>query len=145
MNLLAIDTATSVFSAALETDQGVWYFETSSGMRHSELLTDTVDMLVKKSGLVPADLEGVLCMRGPGSFTGLRIGFAAAKGLALSLNIPFLPLSTLDCMAHAFSGWPGLVVPVIDAKKRAFVYALYSGGRRLCPDADAAAPEIARS
>jgi tRNA threonylcarbamoyladenosine biosynthesis protein TsaB len=73
MNLLAIDTATSVFSLALGTDRGVWHFETNSEMRHSELLTDTMDMLIKKSGLGPADLEGVLCMRGPGSFTGLRI------------------------------------------------------------------------
>ncbi|MDR1586165.1 MAG: tRNA (adenosine(37)-N6)-threonylcarbamoyltransferase complex dimerization subunit type 1 TsaB [Treponema sp.] len=145
MNLLAIDTATSVFSVALGTEGGIWHFETNSGMRHSELLIDTIDMLIKKSGLEPSDLEGVLCMRGPGSFTGLRIGFAAAKGLALALNIPFLSFSTLDCMACAFSGWPGLVVPIIDAKKHAFFYALYSGGRRLCPDTDAAAPEIARS
>ncbi|MDR1319391.1 MAG: tRNA (adenosine(37)-N6)-threonylcarbamoyltransferase complex dimerization subunit type 1 TsaB [Treponema sp.] len=145
MNLLAIDTAASVFSAALGTDRGVWHFETDSGMRHSELLLDTVDMLMKKSGLVPSDLDGVLCMRGPGSFTGLRIGFAAAKGLALSLGLPFSAFSTLECGAHAFSVWPGLVVPVIDARKNAFFYALYSGGQRLCPDTEAAAPEIARS
>jgi tRNA threonylcarbamoyladenosine biosynthesis protein TsaB len=84
-------------------------------------------------------------MGGPGSFTGLRIGFSLAKGLALSLGIPFVPVPTLDCMAYPFTVWPGLVVPVIDAKKNAFFCALYRDGKRLGPDMDAEVPEIARA
>ncbi|MDR2433109.1 MAG: tRNA (adenosine(37)-N6)-threonylcarbamoyltransferase complex dimerization subunit type 1 TsaB [Treponema sp.] len=145
MNLLAVDTATSKLSAALRTEQGEWYFEAGAGPRHSELVMDSVDLLTQKAGLTPADLSAVLCMGGPGSFTGLRIGFSLAKGLALSLDIPFFPVPTLDCMAHPFSMWPGLVVPVIDAKKNAFFCALYQDGGRLTPFMDAEAPAIART
>ncbi|MDR2478323.1 MAG: tRNA (adenosine(37)-N6)-threonylcarbamoyltransferase complex dimerization subunit type 1 TsaB [Treponema sp.] len=145
MNLLAVNTAVSTLSAAVAAGEDTWYFEADAGLRHSELLMDCIDLLMKKSGLQPEDLSGVLCMGGPGSFTGLRIGFSLAKGLALSLGIPFAPIPTLDCMARPFSFWPGLVIPVIDAKKNAFFCALYRNGGRLCPDMDAGAAEIART
>jgi tRNA threonylcarbamoyladenosine biosynthesis protein TsaB len=67
-------------------------------------------------------------MKGPGSFTGLRIGFAAVKGMALGLNIPWAALPTLDCMALPHSSWPGFVLPVIDARKKSFFTALYKNG-----------------
>jgi len=144
MNLLAIDTATEQFSVALAADTGTWLFEVDAGLRHSELVMDTIDMLMGKAALKPQDLSGVVCMEGPGSFTGLRIGFAIAKGLALSLGIPFAAIPTLDCLAWPFSAWPGIVVPALDAKKGAFFCALYRGGKRLCPHMDAAPNEIAR-
>jgi tRNA threonylcarbamoyladenosine biosynthesis protein TsaB len=84
-------------------------------------------------------------MGGPGSFTGLRIGFAIAKGLALSLGIPFAAIPTLDCIARPFAAWPGAVVPALDAKKGAFFCALYQSGKRQCPDMDAPPDEIARA
>jgi len=150
MNLLAIDTAAEKFSVALASGGDTGYakhtfvFEADAGMRHSELIMDSVDMLLKKATLKPEDLSGVVCMGGPGSFTGLRIGFSLAKGLALALNIPFAAIPTLDCLAHPFSAWPGIVVPALDAKKNAFFCALYRGGKRLCPDMDAGPTEIAR-
>ena len=144
MNLLAIDAATEKFSVALASDEHTWVFEADAGTRHSELIMDSVDTLLKKAALKPEDLSGVVCMGGPGSFTGLRIGFSLAKGLALALNIPFAAIPTLDCLAHPFSAWPGIVVPALDAKKNAFFCALYRGGKRLCPDMDAEPAEIAR-
>jgi tRNA threonylcarbamoyladenosine biosynthesis protein TsaB len=96
-----------------------------------------VDRLFSSAGMKPQDLELVVCMKGPGSFTGLRIGFAAAKGLSLALGIPLAAIPTLDCMAHGLSIWPGLVVPVIDAKKGCFFSALYRGGKRLSDYLDA--------
>jgi tRNA threonylcarbamoyladenosine biosynthesis protein TsaB len=143
MNLLAIDTAASVFSGALHTEKYTWYFEADAGMRHSELVMDCVDMLMRKAGLTPGDLSALACMGGPGSFTGLRIGFSLAKGLALSLGLPFVPVPTLDCMAYPFAMWPGLVVPVIDAKKNAFFCALYRDGGRIGEVLDAGPAEIA--
>jgi tRNA threonylcarbamoyladenosine biosynthesis protein TsaB len=106
---------------------------------------EIIDFLVGKAALEPGALSALCCMAGPGSFTGLRIGFACAKGLALSLGIPFFPLSSLDCMASRSSNWPGIVLPVIDAKKNCFFSAIYSGGKRLCPDMDADADTIARA
>jgi len=145
MNVLAIDTATEQFSVALAEGDTMWSFEADAGLRHSELVMDIIDMLMGKAGLKPEELSGVVCMGGPGSFTGLRIGFATAKGLALSLGIPFAAIPTLDCIAWPFAAWPGTVAPAIDAKKGAFFCALYRGGIRLAPDMDAAPDEIARA
>ena len=143
MNLLAVDTAASTLSVALAAGEDTWLFEAAAGLRHSELLIDSIDMLTRKAGLKPEDLNGVACMGGPGSFTGLRIGFSLAKGLALSLGIPFAAIPTLDCMALPFSAWPGMVVPVIDAKNNSFFCALYRGNERISPYMDAEAAEIA--
>jgi tRNA threonylcarbamoyladenosine biosynthesis protein TsaB len=143
MNLLAVDTATEKLSVALSSGNETFSFTADAGLRHSELVMDIIDMLMKKAALQPCDLSGVVCTGGPGSFTGLRIGFTLAKGLALSLGIPFAAIPTLDCMVRPFSYWPGIAVPVIDAKKAAFFCALYQGGKRLCADVDASPAEIA--
>ena len=146
MNLLAIDAATEKFSVALAGSGGTtWLFEADAGLRHSEMLMDCIDTLVRMAGLGPEDLSGVVCMGGPGSFTGLRIGFSVAKGLALSLGIPCAAVPTLDCMARPFHALPGVAVPVLDAKKKAFFCALYRGGEKLCPDMDAEPAQIARA
>ena len=145
MNLLAIDTATEKFSAALSSGSETWAFFADAGLRHSELLMDVIDMLMKKAALKPAELNGVLCMGGPGSFTGLRIGFSTAKGMALPLGIPFMPIPTLDCMARPFKQLSQIIIPVIDAKQGAFFYAMYKGGQRLCSDKDAVPADIAIS
>jgi tRNA threonylcarbamoyladenosine biosynthesis protein TsaB len=143
VNILAIDTATSVLSAALNTNEGTWFFEAGAGLRHSEILMDVIGALMTTADLSRDKLEGVVCMKGPGSFTGLRIGFSAAKGLALSLGIPFAAIPTLDCMAFSSSVWPGFVLPLIDAKQNKFFTALYRGGRRVSDFMDAGASCIA--
>ena len=131
MNIIAFDTATDTFSIGLSAGNQSFFFSIDGAQKHSELIMDSADTLLRIAGIVKADLEAVACMEGPGSFTGLRIGFAAAKGLALALDIPIIPVPTLDCMASPFSFLPGNVLPVIDAKKKAFFTALYCKGERL--------------
>jgi tRNA threonylcarbamoyladenosine biosynthesis protein TsaB len=164
MNLLAIDTATDRFSVAIGDSHPVtfppaktfncnlkgdshhgdtWLLEADVGLRHSELSMDCIDTLLRQAALKPEDLNGIVCMGGPGSFTGLRIGFSLAKGLACALDIPFTAVPTLDCMAWPFSALPGIVVPVIDAKKGAYFCALYQNGKKLTEDMDATPGEIA--
>ena len=143
MNLLAIDTATEKFSLAISEGSNTWFFQADAGLRHSELLMEGIDLLMKKAALKPADLEGIVCSGGPGSFTGLRIGFSTAKGLALPLDIPFVSVPTLDCIARPFASLPQLIVPVIDAKQNAFFCAMYHNGIKIHPDMDAKAAEIA--
>jgi tRNA threonylcarbamoyladenosine biosynthesis protein TsaB len=143
MNILALDTSAAVLSAALSTEAGSWYLEADGGLRHGELLMDTVDRLLGSAGLKPADLGLVACMRGPGSFTGLRIAFAATKGLALALGIPMVSVPTLDCMAFPHAAWPGLVLPAMDAKKGRFFAALYKDGHLLTDYLDASPEELA--
>ena len=151
MNIIGIDSATARFSVALAVCAGkeksneaeTWLFEADAGMRHSQLAIEGMQVLMQKAGLEPENLDGVVCCGGPGSFTGLRIGFSAAKGLALSLGIPFAPIPTLDCMAYPLSRWPGIAVPVIDAKKKAFFCCLYRQGQKISCDMDADPQEIA--
>ena len=138
MNILAFDTAADVFSIGLSVDgkrpqsRRCYCLTVDGGQKHSELIMDGADTLLQTAGIAKTELEAVACMEGPGSFTGLRIGFSAAKGLALALGVPVIPVPTLDCMAAPFPFWPGIVVPVIDAKKNAFFTALYRQGKRLC-------------
>jgi tRNA threonylcarbamoyladenosine biosynthesis protein TsaB len=143
MKVLAIDSSCSFLSAALLNGQDIYHKETEAGTRHSELVMGLIDDLLKEASLAPCDLEYVLCMGGPGSFTGLRIGYSIAKALALSLSIPFIPVPTLDCIAFPFFSSPRLVVPVIPARKNAFFCALFRNGERLIPDSDVSKEQLA--
>jgi tRNA threonylcarbamoyladenosine biosynthesis protein TsaB len=137
MNILALDTSDSVISAALSFGGGTGHIEADSGSRHSELLMDLIDGLFKTAPVKREDLELVACMKGPGSFTGLRIGFSTAKGLSLALGIPLVAVPTLDCMAYNLSIWPGIVLAVMDAKKGCFFAAFYRHGKLLSGYLDA--------
>lgn len=142
MNILAIDTATEILSAAIKTDKGQWYIEIDAGLRHSELLMEVCENITQMAGIVRKDLDLIACMQGPGSFTGLRIGFSAAKGISAALNIPFISIPTLDCMAYPYRFWPGYVLPLIDAKKQCFFTALYHQDEILHGYSDAPVEEI---
>ncbi|MDR2797784.1 MAG: tRNA (adenosine(37)-N6)-threonylcarbamoyltransferase complex dimerization subunit type 1 TsaB, partial [Treponema sp.] len=148
MTIIALDTATSILSVALvsgafSAQKEQWYFEIDAGQRHGELLMEVSDQLIKTAGIKPGDVDLVVCMKGPGSFTGLRIGFAAAKGMALALKIPLLTVPTLDCMAVSCSLWPGMVIPVMDAKKQCYFTAFYRKEQRITEYMDVTPAQIA--
>jgi tRNA threonylcarbamoyladenosine biosynthesis protein TsaB len=130
VNFLAIDSACSVLSIAAMRKDELFYSETEAGVKHSEIIFDLVDSTLKKASLLPCDLDCVLCMGGPGSFTGLRIGFSIVKGLSLSLSIPFMPVPTFDCIAFPFSK-NGITLTVIESGKSSWFYALYHGSEKL--------------
>jgi tRNA threonylcarbamoyladenosine biosynthesis protein TsaB len=108
--ILAFDTATDRATSALVGD-GELLGERVS--RASTLLAD-VDALVRQAGAHPRDVSGLAVGIGPGSFTGIRVGLAAARGLALALDVPAAGVSTLAALA---AGAPG-AMPVLDAKRR---------------------------
>ncbi|MDR1220897.1 MAG: tRNA (adenosine(37)-N6)-threonylcarbamoyltransferase complex dimerization subunit type 1 TsaB [Treponema sp.] len=143
MNILALDTATPVLSIALSDGEHAWYFEADAGNRHSEIIMDAIDMLLSKSGMQSKDLDLAACMKGPGSFTGLRIGYSIVKGLCLPFGIAMAAVGTLDCMAYFRRDWNGCVVPAIDAKKHAYFTALFEKGVRLSEDMDVSVERIA--
>jgi tRNA threonylcarbamoyl adenosine modification protein YeaZ len=123
---LAFDTATSVATAALVRDGEVLGERSSRAVR---VLEDAAD-LFRESGTDPAELTGVVVGTGPGSFTGIRMGIAAARGLSLALDIPVAGISTL---AALLEGAPG-AVPVIDGGRRE-VFTLLDGEPSVCaPD-----------
>ena len=142
MNILAIDSSSNALSVALETETQIFYEEINRENSHSELLMECADGLCKSAGIKPADLSLVACMKGPGSFTGLRIGFSAGKGIALALGIPLIAVPTLDCLSYSFSTQAGLVLPVLDAKKGCFFAAFYRKGERLTDYLDASHLEL---
>jgi len=133
MNLLAIDCSCSVLSVAVKKGSNIYYEETDANMKQSELVMDFIDSKIKEAFLQPKDLNGVLCMGGPGSFTGLRIGYSIAKGLALSLSIPFAVFPTLECISFNLLGFS---LPVIKARKNAYFYAFFRDNQRIKEDSD---------
>jgi tRNA threonylcarbamoyladenosine biosynthesis protein TsaB len=137
MKILALDTATPVLSIALSDGNHTWYFEADAGNRHSEIVMDTIDTLLSTAGIRSKDVDMVACMKGPGSFTGLRIGYSVAKGLCLPFGIALAAVGTLDCMAYSRRDWNGCVLPAIDARKRAYFTALFEKGARISEDMDA--------
>jgi tRNA threonylcarbamoyladenosine biosynthesis protein TsaB len=143
VNILGFDCAGKTLSAGLLTDTGFYAAEACGRQNHSERIMDMADYLLKTAGITPGKLDAAACMKGPGSFTGLRIGFSAARGLSLSLGIPLVSVPTLDCIAYSYTFFPGIVVPLIDAKKNAYFSALYRGGKALCPCLDAGLESIA--
>jgi len=142
MNLLAIETAASILSIAVLKNKEIFESEAIEGTRHSELVMDLIDGLMKKAELSPKDLNGVLCMGGPGSFTGLRIGYAVAKGLSLSLSIPFAPIPTLECIVCGECFKQGVTLAVIDARKNAWFNAFFKDGNRITEDTDSEFSQI---
>ena len=122
MLTLAFDTATGIATSALVDGDEV-LGERSS---RAQTLLEDVDALLRQAGAHPSEIDRLAVGIGPGSFTGVRIGLAAARGLALSLGVEGAGVSTLAALA---AGAPG-AVPVIDAKRRE-VFALVDGEPRV--------------
>lgn len=118
MYILAIDSATPVAGVALLRDETL-LVETFAniGLTHSETLMPMVDRALKDAGLAVGQLDAIAVTIGPGSFTGLRIGLAAAKGLALAADKPLIGISTLEVLAHNLSYSSLLVGTILDARK----------------------------
>ena len=122
MLTLAFDTATAVATSALVDDDEVL----GERVSRAQTLLEDVDALLRQAGAHPSDLDRLAVGLGPGSFTGVRIGLAAARGLALSLDLPGSGVSTLAALA---AGAPG-GLPVVDAKRRE-VFTLLEGEPRV--------------
>ncbi|WP_022794313.1 tRNA (adenosine(37)-N6)-threonylcarbamoyltransferase complex dimerization subunit type 1 TsaB [Marinococcus halotolerans] len=128
MKMLAIDTSTHVLGIALADEQKILgEYTTNIKKNHSVRLMPAVQSLMKESGVVPDDLEAIAVTTGPGSYTGVRIGVTTAKSMAWALNIPLYPVSTLQVFAQNGLGFPGLVSPLIDARRNQVYTAAFSG------------------
>lgn len=130
MRTLALDCSSPIMAVALETEAGVHSRIGMVGRRHAELLMPTIEALMAEAGLEAADLDLVVCGKGPGSFTGLRIAMASAKGIAAGSGRPLVSVPGPDWLAEPFRSFAGLVVPVLDARKGRLYAAVYSGGIR---------------
>jgi tRNA threonylcarbamoyladenosine biosynthesis protein TsaB len=126
MMVLGIETSTAMGSAALVDEQGIrgkrcW--ETKGG--HAERLMEEIDCLLQKHSITIQALDGFAVTIGPGSFTGLRVGLATVKGLAMVGLHPVIPVSTLEALARNISGPSHPVCPLLDARREEVFAALF--------------------
>lgn len=127
MLVLAIDTATKIGSVALYDDKigVIGEINLYVKVNHSNVIMDAVDSLFKLSGLNIKDVDRIAVTIGPGSFTGIRIGTAIAKGLAYSLKKPIVGVNELDVLAYMGENREDIIVPLIDARKERVYFSKY--------------------
>ena len=148
MKILALETSAKAVSAAVSEDGKILcsgYQDT--GLTHSRTLMPIVEHILKNTGLTVADMDAIAVAAGPGSFTGIRIGVAAAKGLAFAADKPAVGVSTLAAMARNVAFCDGLVVCAMDARRQQVYNALFEAKdgqlTRLTPDRAIALEELA--
>jgi len=130
MRILALDTATLTASVAVLAGDDIAAAADGRADTHSERLLPLIDEVLRQAGLAPASLDAIACGAGPGSFTGLRIGLATAKGLCFALHKPLVLVSSLEALAFAARGRD--VLALLDAKKREVYAAIFDAqGHRL--------------
>lgn len=141
MRILAVDTSAVTASAAIAEDgKLVACTELRTKMTHSQTILPMITDLLKNSALAPGDMDAVAVNVGPGSFTGVRIGVSAVKGLCFAENIPCIPISTLESIAYNLMGLPleGVICAVMDARCAQVYTALFTVEgetvERLTPD-----------
>ncbi len=98
-----------------------------NGNTHSEELMVLMDSLLEKEGVDISEIERIYVASGPGSFTGIRIAMSIAKGLAHSLDVPMLAISTLEALSYHGKNHSGLICPIMDARRSRVYTALYYG------------------
>jgi tRNA threonylcarbamoyladenosine biosynthesis protein TsaB len=130
MNLLALETSTELCSVALLHDGVICKREEYAPRRHAELLLTQCEDVLAEAGLSRRDLDAVAVGRGPGAFTGVRLAISAAQGIALALDLPVLPVSSLAALAMDAPADGNPILAVIDAR----MGEIYAGVFRRAPD-----------
>jgi tRNA threonylcarbamoyladenosine biosynthesis protein TsaB len=133
VKILAVDTSTRQLNVAVVEDEGERVdLSLNAGQTHSKHLMPMIDTALNLAGLDLTAIDGFAVTVGPGSFTGLRIGLSAVKGLASALNKPVAGVSSLDALAYPWRGLPFLICALLDARKKEIYSALYRfNGNRL--------------
>ncbi len=148
MTILALDTSAKAASVCLASEEKIiGEFFINVSLTHSQTLAPMTEQLCRNAGISFDELDAVAVNVGPGSFTGVRIGVAAAKGLAFPRKLPCVAVSTLESMAYNLLGSDCLVCAVMDARCSQVYNALFrvTGDRveRLCEDRALALTDLA--
>ncbi|AID37315.1 tRNA (adenosine(37)-N6)-threonylcarbamoyltransferase complex dimerization subunit type 1 TsaB [Candidatus Walczuchella monophlebidarum] len=126
--ILNIETATRNCSVSI-VKNGIFQIlveENSKFYSHSENIHKFIDYVFKKSAISIYELNAVSVSKGPGSYTGLRTGVSAAKGLCYGLNIPLIAIDTLTIMVHGFNANQGILIPMIDSQRNEVYTAIFN-------------------
>ena len=126
MKLLAFESSAKAAGTALLSDGCLLAeYMQNSGQTHSRTLMELAKNMLSGCDLTPQDIDAVAVAAGPGSFTGVRIGMACAKGFAWGAELPCIGVSTLAAMAVGLGAWQGYVCPVMDARRSQVYNALF--------------------
>ena len=126
MKILAFETSAKAASVALmENGKLLGESYQNTGLTHSQTLMVMAEDLLKACNLTAGNVEAVAVAAGPGSFTGIRIGVAAAKGFAWGAELPCYGVSTLEAMARNLGAYQGYVVPAMDARRNQVYTAIF--------------------
>ena len=139
--ILHIETATEVCSVAVANNRELLSIkETTGGNSHSANLTIFIEEVMKQSGKTLKELDAVAVSKGPGSYTGLRIGVSTSKGLCFGLDIPLIAIDTLKAMAYGASNGKiadFIYCPMIDARRMEVYAAIYDKNNNTLRDVSA--------
>lgn len=135
MRILALECS-SVSASAAVTENGVTLGAdfVKSGLTHSQTLMPMLEKIIRENGISLDSIDVFACTAGPGSFTGVRIGVAAIKGLADAKATPCFALSTPEVIAYAHRDFDGIVCSVMDARCNQVYTACFEGKNRITPD-----------
>lgn len=142
MNILLFDTSTQILSIALKCDKFYEERLIDGNFSHSEDLLKEVQSILSRAKIELKDLDLLICTKGPGSFTGIRVGMVTMKGFSSALAIPLVSVGTLEAIEEAASLYNGPILSVIDAKKKRFYQRLSISGEVIVPDSDMAPEDI---
>ena len=127
MKILALDSSGLVASAAIVAeDVTIAEYTVNHKKTHSQTLLPMLDEIRRMTELDLSTIDAIAIACGPGSFTGLRIGAATAKGLGLALNIPIIPVPTVDSLAYNLYGSEKIICPLMDARRNQVYTGLYT-------------------
>ena len=127
MKILALDSSGLVASVAVvEEEYTIAEYTVNYKKTHSQTLLPMLDEVVKMTELDLGSIDAIAISGGPGSFTGLRIGSATAKGLGLALQKPLIHVPTLEGLAYNLCGTPGIICPIMDARRNQVYTGVYS-------------------
>lgn len=126
MLILSVDSSSSTATCALvKDDEILGEINLNNKKQHSVILMDLIDKILKEYDVDINSLDGFVISRGPGSFTGLRIGMATLKGLAFASNKPLTSISTLDALAYNVISFNGIICSIMDALRDNVYTCLY--------------------
>lgn len=147
MKILVMDSSAVSASVAISNDTAILgEFYTNTGLTHSQTLMPMCEALLKNTQTSLDDIDAFAVCKGPGSFTGLRIGIASVKGMAMALDKPCVAVSTLECIAYGGVNLDGIICAVMDARCNQVYNALFrcKDGEleRICDDRAIAISEL---
>jgi len=126
--ILCLETSTTNCSVAIAVDGEIIALQEDNNNKysHAEKLHSFIDQVLAESGILKSSLQAIAVSKGPGSYTGLRIGVSAAKGLCFAMDVPLIAIPTLEALAHQAVVENGYIIPMLDARRLEVYAAVFS-------------------